>query len=50
MKFRTFLNAIVLVPAQVLRNKARRLVVRLLAYTSQIRLLFRSAETSRGFL
>jgi hypothetical protein len=45
MEFRRFLNAIVLIPAQVLRT-GRRLVVRLLAYGNLIRLLFRSMQTT----
>lgn len=48
MEFRTFLNTIVLVPAQVLR-KARRLVIRLLAVTSLVRLLFSSTGSVAGF-
>jgi hypothetical protein len=48
MEFRTFLNAIVLIPAQVART-GRRLVVRLLAYTGLVRLVFRSMDASRGF-
>lgn len=48
MEFRGFLNAIMLVPAQVVRT-GRRLVVRLLAYTSMVRLLFRSMDASRAF-
>lgn len=48
MEFRGFLNAVVLVPAQVARS-GRRLVVRLLALTSMVRLVFRSAEASLGF-
>jgi hypothetical protein len=45
MEFRRFLNAVILVPAQVLRT-GRRLVVRLLAYGNLIRLLFRSMQTT----
>lgn len=48
MEFRGFLNALMLVPAQVVRT-GRRLVVRLLAYTSMVRLLFRSMDASRAF-
>ena len=48
MGFRGFLNAVVLIPAQVARS-GRRLVVRLLAYTRMIRLVFRSMDGSRGF-
>jgi len=48
MEFRSFLNAIVLIPAQVVRT-GRRLVVRLLAYTNMIRLVFRSMDASRAF-
>ena len=47
MEFRRFLNAIVLIPAQVLRT-GRRLVVRLLAYGNLIRLLFRSMQGGFG--
>jgi len=45
MEFRTFLNSIVLIPAQVART-GRRLAVRLLAYTSLIRLIFRSMQAT----
>jgi len=45
MEFRRFLNMIVLIPAQILRT-GRRLVVRLLAYSNLIRLLFRSMQTT----
>jgi hypothetical protein len=45
MEFRRFLNTVVLIPAQVLRT-SRRLVVRLLAVTSLIRLLFRSMQAT----
>ena len=48
MEFRTFLNSVVFIPAQVTRS-GRRLVVRLLAYTSMVRLVFRSMEASRAF-
>lgn len=48
MGFRSFLNAVVLIPAQVVRS-GRRLVVRLLAYTRMIRIVFRSMDGSRGF-
>jgi len=45
MEFRRFLNTVVLIPAQVLRT-GRRLVVRLLACTPLIRLLFRSMQAT----
>ena len=45
MKFKRFVHAVMLVPCQVLR-KARRVVLRLLAYTSRARLLFRSMEAT----
>jgi len=45
MEFRRFLNTVVLIPAQVLRT-GRRLVVRLLAITPLIRLLFRSMQAT----
>ena len=45
MEFRRFLNTVVLIPAQVLRT-GRRLVVRLLAVTPLIRLLFRSMQAT----
>jgi len=48
MEFKRFVHAVMLVPCQVLR-KARRIVVRVLAYTSRVRLLFRSLEATRGF-
>jgi hypothetical protein len=45
MEFKRFVHAVILVPCQVLRQ-ARRLVLRLLAYTSRTRLLFRSMEAT----
>ena len=45
MEFRRFLNTVMLIPAQVLRT-GRRLVVRLLACTPLIRLLFRSMQAT----
>ena len=45
MEFRRFLHTVVLIPAQVLRT-GRRLVVRLLAWTRLIRLLFRSMQST----
>jgi hypothetical protein len=45
MEFRRFLNAVVLVPAQIARS-GRRLVIRLLAYTCHARLLFSSMHRS----
>ena len=46
MEFKRFVHAVMLVPCQVLK-KARRLVLRLLAYTSRVRLLFRSMEATK---
>lgn len=45
MEFKRFVHALMLVPCQVLK-KARRLVLRVLAYTSRVRLLFRSLEAT----
>jgi hypothetical protein len=45
MEFRRFLHTVVLIPAQVLRT-GRRLVVRPLAWTRLIRLLFRSMQST----
>lgn len=45
MEMKRFVHAVMLVPCQVLR-KARRLVLRVLAYTSRVRLLFRSIEAT----
>jgi len=45
MEFRRFVFAVMLLPCQVVR-RARRLVLRLLAYTSRARLLFRSMEAT----
>ena len=45
MEFRRFLHTVVLIPAQVLRS-GRRLVVRLLAWSRLIRLLFRSMQST----
>jgi hypothetical protein len=45
MEFKRFVYAVMLVPCQVLRQ-GRRLVLRLLAYTSRVRLLFRSMEAT----
>ena len=45
MEFKRFVHAVILVPCQVLRQ-ARRLVLRLLAYTSRTRLLFRSMQAT----
>lgn len=45
MEFKRFVHAVVLVPCQVVR-KARRIVLRMLAYTSRVRLLFRSLEAT----
>lgn len=47
MEFRRFLNSVVLVPAQVLRS-GRRLIVRLLAYTDMVRLVFTSMKATRA--
>jgi len=46
MEFKRFVRTVVLVPVQVLRQ-ARRVVLRVLAYTSGVRLLFRSVEATR---
>lgn len=46
MEFKRFVHAVTLVPCQVLK-KARRLVLRVLSYTSRVRLLFRSLEATR---
>ena len=45
MEFKRFVHAVVLVPCQVLRQ-SRRVVLRLLAYTSHVRLLFRSMQAT----
>ena len=45
MEFKRFVHAVMLVPCQVLR-RSRRLVLRLMAYTSRVRLLFRSMEAT----
>jgi hypothetical protein len=45
MEFKRFVHAVVLVPCHVLRQ-ARRVVLRLLAYTDRVRLLFRSMEAT----
>jgi hypothetical protein len=45
MEFKRFVHSVVLVPCHVLRQ-ARRVVLRLLAYTSRARLLFRSMEAA----
>lgn len=47
MEFRRFLNSIVLIPAQVLRS-GRRVIVRLLAYTDMVRLVFTSMKATRA--
>ena len=49
MEFRRFLNTVILIPAQVLRT-GRRLVVRLLAITPLVRLLFRSRQASAALM
>ncbi len=49
MKFRRFLNTVAMIPAQILHTE-RRLVVRLLAYSNLLRLLFRSMQTSATFM
>ena len=43
MKFKRFLNSVILIPCQVVRS-ARRVTLRFLAYTDCIRLLFRSLD------
>lgn len=45
MEFKAFLNAVMLVPCQVIRA-ARRITLRVLAYTSRVRLLFRSIDST----
>ena len=45
MEFRTFCNAVVNVPAQIVRT-GRRLIVRLLAWRPQLPVFFRSLDTS----
>ena len=45
MKFKRFLNSVILIPCQVVRA-ARRITLRFLAYTDCVRLLFRSLEAS----
>ena len=51
MEFRQFLQALMLVPAHVLKT-GRQLIVRILAYTPLVRLLFRKpyigATTTAG--
>ena len=49
MEFRRFLNTVILIPAQVLRT-GRGLVVRLLAITPLVRLLFRSRQASAALM
>jgi len=45
MQFKRFVHAVMLVPCQVLRQ-SRRVVLRLVSYTSRARLLFRSMEAT----
>jgi len=45
MEFKRFLNAVIRIPCQVLKA-ARRIVVRVLAYTDRARLLFESLEAT----
>jgi hypothetical protein len=45
MQFKCFVHAVMLVPCQMLR-RSRRVVLRLLAYTSRARLLFRAMEAT----
>jgi hypothetical protein len=45
MEFKRFLHAVVLVPCQVVRS-ARRITLRLLAYTDKVRLLFASLKAT----
>ncbi len=45
MEFKRFLNTVVRIPCQVVRT-ARRTVVRILAYTERVRLLFESLEAT----
>jgi len=46
MKFRKFLNYVMLVPCQVVRG-ARRVLVRILGYTARVRLLFETISAAR---
>jgi hypothetical protein len=46
MKFKKFLNCMMLVPCQVVRG-ARRVLVRVLAYTDRVRLLFETISAAR---
>ena len=46
MKFKKFLNSMMLVPCQVVRG-ARRVFVRVLAYTDLVRLLFETILAAR---
>jgi hypothetical protein len=48
MHFKRFVHAVMLVPCQVL-CQSRRIVLRLVAYTSRARLLFRSMEATARF-
>ena len=45
MEFKRFLHAVMLIPCQVIRA-ARRVTLRILAYTDDVRLLFRSLDAS----
>ena len=47
MEFRTFLNAVIHIPAQVVRS-GRRIVLRLMAYNRWLPALFRSVEALRA--
>ena len=47
MKFKRFLQAVICVPCQVVRG-ARRITVRILAYTDRVRLLFASLDATAG--
>ena len=46
MKFKKFLNYVMLVPCQVVRG-ARRVMIRVLAYTDRVRLLFETISAAR---
>lgn len=47
MKFRKFLNTMMLIPCQVVRG-ARSVLMRVLSYTNRVRLLFATIEAARG--
>lgn len=49
MEFKAFLRTVMMVPCQVIRA-ARRITLRVLAYTSRVRLLFRSIEATAALV